>query len=87
MHSGIYSFLDLLEQAIVTSLMAETPATSQKQPNKGRIYSDSVQGVPLHPSGEVPVTGPRGELVTLAVFLSLFSSDQDLMLQEGITYI
>lgn len=28
-----------------------------KQLNKGRIYSDSVQGVSIHPSGEVTVTG------------------------------
>lgn len=59
-HTAIYSFSALLVQAMVTLLMAETPATSQKQLNKGRVYSDSVQGVPIHPSGEVTVAGTWG---------------------------
>jgi formate/nitrite transporter FocA (FNT family) len=80
MHTGIYSFSNLLGQAIVTVLMAETSATRQKQLNKGRVCSDSVQRVPSHPSGKVTVAGTCGELVTLAVFLSLFSSDQNLKL-------
>lgn len=58
-HTAIYSFSALLVQAMVTVLVSETPATNQKQ-LKGMVYSDSVQGVPIHASGEVTVAGTWG---------------------------